>query len=307
VDLAALRRGAQDLLSLQRGSEANASGEQDTHERSDRATDLSDGASRVADSLSALSRRTPFITPQLQEELGQAIDRLARSGRELANGDRQQGEAHGREGSRALSGAVLELRKTESQMCKGGARPGGQSASQQMGELGDRQSEVNHETRDISRRLTEQLRLSTSDQEELRRLAEEQERIRRDLESLQNDEQRSAKLLGHLDAAQDEMKEVEETLRQGALDPSLEQKQQHILSRLLDAARSVNRRYFDPERESRPGEDLARSSPGDIPPDLLRQSDRLRMDLLKAEADRYPVQYRAFVEAYLRALNGSAQ
>jgi septal ring factor EnvC (AmiA/AmiB activator) len=225
----------------------------------------------------------------------------------LENGDRQQGEAHGRDGSRALSTAVLELRKSEAQMCKSGAQPGGQSASQQMGEIGDRQSEVNHRTRDISRRLTEQLRLTTSDQEELHRLADEQERIRRDLESLQNDEQRSAKLLGHLDAAQSEMKEVEETLRQGDLDPSLEQKQQHILSRLLDAARSVNRRDFDPERESRPGEDLARSSPADIPPDLLRQSDRLRMDLLKAEADRYPVQYRAFVEAYLRALNGSVR
>jgi hypothetical protein len=307
VDLAALRRGAQDLLSLQRGSEANANGEQDTRERSDRATDLSDGVSRVADSLSALSRRTPFITPELQEQLGQAIDRLSRSGRELANGDRQQGESNGREGSRALSGAVLELRKAESQMCRSGSKPGGQSASAQMGELGDRQSQVNRQTKDISRRLTEQLRLTTSDQEELHRLAEEQERIRRDLESLQNDEQRSTKLLGHLDAAQNEMKEVEETLREGALDPSLEQKQQHILSRLLDAARSVNRRDFDPDRESRPGEDLARSSPGDIPPELLRQSDRLRMDLLKAEADRYPVQYRAFVEAYLRALNGSSQ
>jgi hypothetical protein len=307
VDLAAMRRGAQDLLSLQRDSEANAQGEQDTHERSDRATDLSDGVSRVADSLAALSKRTPFITPQLQEALGQAIDRLARSGRELENGDRQAGEAHGREGSRALSSAVLELRKSESQMCKSGTQPGGQSASQQMGELGDRQSDVNHRTQEISRRLTEQLRLTTTDQEELHRLAQEQERIRRDLESLQHDEARSSKLLGHLDAAQQEMKEVEETLRQGDLDPSVEQKQQHILSRLLDAARSVNRRDFDPERESRPGEDLARSSPGDIPADLLRQSDRLRMDMLKAEADRYPVQYRAFVEAYLRALNGSAQ
>jgi len=176
-----------------------------------------------------------------------------------------------------------------------------------MGEIGERQSQVNHRTQDVSRRLTEQLRLTTSDQEELRRLADQQERIRRDLESLQSDEERSSKLLGHLDAAQQEMKEVEETLRGGDLDPSLEEKQEHILSRLLDAARSVNRRDFDPERESRPGEDLARSSPGDIPSDLLRQSDRLRMDLLKAEADRYPVQYRAFVEAYLRALNESVR
>jgi len=307
VDLAALRRGAQDLLSLQRGSEANSSSDSDTRERSDRATDLSDGVSRVADSLAALSRRTPFVTPELQQALGQAIDRLARSGRNLGNGDRQEGEALGREGSHALSSAVLELRKSEAQMCKSGSQPGGQSASEQMGEIGERQSQVNHRTQDVSRRLTEQLRLTTSDQEELRRLADQQERIRRDLESLQSDEERSSKLLGHLDAAQQEMKEVEETLRGGDLDPSLEEKQEHILSRLLDAARSVNRRDFDPERESRPGEDLARSSPGDIPSDLLRQSDRLRMDLLKAEADRYPVQYRAFVEAYLRALNESVR
>jgi len=37
----------------------------------------------------------------------------------------------------------------------------------------------------------------------------------------------------------------------------------------------------------------------------MRENDRLRLDLLKAEADRYPAQYRAFIEAYLRSLNGS--
>ena len=141
VDLAAVRRGAQDLLSLQRGSEDNAKSEQDTRERSDRATDLSDGVSRVADSLSALSRRTPFISPQLQEALGQAIDRLSRSGRELANGDRQQGEANGREGSRALSEAVLELRRSRDRRCaRAVPSPAVSRRAQQMGELGERQS-----------------------------------------------------------------------------------------------------------------------------------------------------------------------
>ena len=42
-----------------------------------------------------------------------------------------------------------------------------------------------------------------------------------------------------------------------------------------------------------------------LPADLLRQSDRFRQDLLKSELDRYPAQYRAFVETYLRLLNGS--
>jgi hypothetical protein len=67
----------------------------------------------------------------------------------------------------------------------------------------------------------------------------------------------------------------------------------------------VNRRDFDPQRESRPGQDVAGASPAEIPADLLRQSDRFRQDLLKSELDRYPAQYRSFVEAYLRSLNGS--
>jgi hypothetical protein len=83
------------------------------------------------------------------------------------------------------------------------------------------------------------------------------------------------------------------------------QKQQRILSRMLDAQRSINRRDYDPERESRPGADVARRSPSEIPTDLLRETDRLRLDLLKAEADRYPAQYRAFIESYLRSLNGN--
>jgi hypothetical protein len=102
---------------------------------------------------------------------------------------------------------------------------------------------------------------------------------------------------------QREMKEVEEQLAQGNTSGDLEEKQTRILSRMLDAQRSINRRDFDPERESRTGADVPQRSPGEIPADLLRATDRLRLDVLKAEADRYPAQYRAFIESYLRALN----
>jgi hypothetical protein len=147
--------------------------------------------------------------------------------------------------------------------------------------------------------------MQTGDDAELRRLADEQARIRDQLGQISQDQEAQKRMLGRLDEAQKEMKEVEDQLRNGATDPDLERKQQHILSRLLDAERSLNRQDFDPQRESRPGEDIARRSPAELPPDLMRENDRLRLDLLKADADRYPAQYRAFVEAYLRSLNGS--
>ena len=307
VDLAAVRRGAEDLLSLQRETDENLSSRSPLDGRSDRQTDLSDGVARVADSLNALSQRTPFISHQLGESMGKAMDRLSKSGKAMGQGDRAEGERLGHQGSQALAEAVLELRKTESSMCENpmSSAPGGQTAGQKMSQLGQRQGQLNQQSREITRRLSEQMRMQAGDQAELRRLAEEQARIRAELESMQKDEERNHELLGRLDAARRDMKDVEQSLESGQPGDDLEQKQQRILSRLLDAARSVNRRDFNPERESRPGEDVARVSPGAIPPELLRESDRLRLDMLKAEMDRYPAQYRAFVESYLRALNGT--
>jgi hypothetical protein len=306
VDLAAVRRAAQDLVSLQRAAEASLNPNSPASERADRQSDLSEGTARVADSLWTLAQKTPFVTPDLAATLGRAINSLQQSGKQFTQGDRSGGEASGRTGAGALVEAVLKLRQAESSMCQspGQGRPGG-TVPLQMDELGNRQAQLNDRTRTLGQRLSEQARLAAGDQDELRRLAEEQARIQGALSQIEQEERQKHQLLGRLDQTTQEMKEVEEALRQGQFGDDLEQKQQHILSRLLDAQRSVNRQDFEPRRESRPGEDAARATPPALPAEMLRESDRLRLDLLKAQADRYPAQYRAFVEAYLRALNGA--
>jgi len=311
LDLAAVRRAAQDLLSLQRASERSLAPDRPVRERADRQTDLSEGTSRVADSLHALARQTPFISPKLSQALGRAVSQLSVSGRELATGNRSRGEEAGRGAGESLNEAILELRATEQSMCQGGGgqtgknNPGGQQRGESMEKLSQRQNDLNKRSQGLSRRLSEQMRLQAGDQGELERLSQEQQRIREQLSEIRRGEDERQELLGRLDQTEREMKEVEELLRDGATDPSLEEKQTRILSRMLDATRSLNRRDFEPERESRPGEDVARATPPEIPPELLHPTDRLRLDLLKAEADRYPAQYRSFIEAYLKALNGS--
>jgi hypothetical protein len=169
--------------------------------------------------------------------------------------------------------------------------------------MGEQQGQINQQTRDVTQRLTEQMRLSAGDQARMRELAVQQRALREQVEQIQRDEQLKHQLLGRLDQTQKEMKEVEEVLERGDANGELVDKQQRILSRLLDAQRSVNRRDYDPQRESRPGEEIARVSAPELPADLLRETDRLRLGLLKAESDRYPAQYRAYIEAYLRSLN----
>ncbi len=308
VDLAAVRRAAQDLLSIQRETERNLGSAAPLSSRADRQSDLSDGAARVADSLAMLSQRTPFLSPQLHEALGRAIQNLGQSGRDMDGGNRQRGEEAGLAGSIALNEAVLELRKSESSMCPkpGPSQGGGNSKSQRLSQMGEEQTRLNQETRQVSRRLSQQMEMTLGDRQEMERISREQQRLRQQLESLAQEPVRpdEPKLLGRLDQVEREMKEVEEELRRGLASGELEEKQNRILSRLLDAQRSVNRRDFDPEREARAGEDVARPSPAPLPDELMRENDRLRLDLLKAEADRYPAQYRALIESYLRSLNG---
>lgn len=310
ADLAAVRRSAQDLVSLERVNRSNFGPEAPADDRADRQTALSEGVGRVADSLFALARRSPFITRELATALGRAMQELGASGRELAGGDRSGGEQSSQLASEAINQAVLQLRQIESSMCQkpgqGAPQPQG-SLSQQMGRMGQQQGQLNRETESVAQRLTRQLRMTTGDREQLEQLAQRQSALREQLERIQQEDARKDKLLGKLDAAHQEMKEVEEALRRGQSLGDVEQKQQRILSRMLDAARSVNRRDYDPQRESRPGEDVARRSPDELSPDLLRAGDRLRLDLLRTESDRYPAQYRGFVEAYLRSLNRSGR
>jgi hypothetical protein len=306
VDLAAVRRAAQDLVSLQRQSESSLDPGRANEERANQQTDLSDGVARVADSLGVLSQRSPFLSPKLTESLGRAMNNLSQSGKDLGSGNRSRGEQMGREGSTALNQAILELRLSEASMCNKPGQGKGQAPgmSQRMSQLGQQQSQLNQRSKGLAQRLSQQMRLSAGDQEELQRLSQEQGRLREQLAQIQKDDEARQKLLGRLDAAQRDMHDVEEALAQGNTGGDLEQKQTRILSRLLDANRSVNRRDFDPQRESRPGEDVVQRSAAEIPADLLHETDRLRLDLLKADADRYPAQYRAFIEAYLKALNG---
>jgi hypothetical protein len=266
--------------------------------------DLSEGAARVADSLGMLAKKSPFLTPELAEALGRAINSLQQSSKGFGKSDRAGGEGAARAGANALVEAVLQLRQTESSMCQkpGQGQPGG-TMPMRMDRLGNQQAELNDRTRTLGQRLTERTRLAAGDQEELRRLAQEQARIHDELGQIAQEDRQRRQLLGRLDQTAEEMKQVEEALREGQLGDEVEQKQQHILSRMLDAQRSMNRQDFEPRRESRPGEDTGRSAPPALPAELLRESDRLRLDLLKAQADRYPSQYRAFIEAYLRALN----
>ena len=90
--------------------------------------------------------------------------------------------------------------------------------------------------------------LSPQQQGQLQRLGQQQELIRKSMEQLNQEAKlsgHSKKLPGDLDKILEKMQEVITDMNTQKLDDELIQKQENILSKMLDAQRSINERDFE--------------------------------------------------------------
>jgi hypothetical protein len=109
-------------------------------------------------------------------------------------------------------------------------------------------------------------------------------------------------MLGDLRKIAEEMREVQTDLAQGEISPETIEKQQRILSRLLDSQRSMQERDFEKRRMSETGSSVVKKSP--VPIDFSTQEgkSRLRRDLLRALEEGYARDYQELIRKYFEAL-----
>lgn len=98
------------------------------------------------------------------------------------------------------------------------------------------------------------------------------------------------------------MEEVVRELKQNNISDELIQKQERILTRLLDATRSMNERDYEKRRESRTGEQITGKPPADLKFNEDDLMSRIRQDLLKALEEGYAKDYEILIRKYFEAL-----
>jgi|GEM_PF-1315579 len=280
------------------------SGESDERALASRQFNLVEVTRAYAESLMALSRQTFAVRSEDSGQLGKALQTMERSTRFYELGNLRRARHEGSESSSELNTTIVKLMQSHQQMCSGQSGGGSmQKMLQQMQGLSQGQQQINDQTgRMSSSRSRNQGRLSRSAKERMQWLAAQQEMIRQGLEEVQKEFSESRDLLGDMQGLVEEMKDVEKKLGKNQIDRKLIQRQQQILTRLLDAQRSVRQQEMSPERESRTATLAPRTSPPELPAELLRTDRTLEEDLLRGANDRYPVQYRRLVEDYFRSL-----
>ncbi len=307
-----LGKAARDLVFLSKGQEAmvSSSDAESPQALARSQFQLHSGAAQVADDLEEVIRSSFSLSRRLGMELGDALHKMESATSAFETGRKQAGLATSWEAVPSLNKAALQLMKASQSMtsmslssCQS---PSGQDAArQEMMKLCGMQREVNAGTQGLVKKLSEEGgRLQRSTQEQLANLAARQEMIRKGMKEVSGELGDRKDVLGRLDELAEEMKKVIGDMENENVDRKTVRRQQQILSRLLDAQRSIRRRDTDNERISRVGmDDPDRLPPGAIPPELLDAADKMRSDVLQGKADPIPSAYRRLVDEYFRVIS----
>lgn len=302
----AIKKSVQDLLDISREQENHRSLVQKLDRASPAFGRLAEGqlslmeaASQVSQDIYAVAQKTFFITPEVGKALGEALSRMGQALQGLEGRD-APGAAHWEKGAMvALNEAARQMLLALDAMGASCSASGLESMMQRLQGMSQSQMGINQQTMG----LNQQGQYSMDQRAQMARLAAEQETIRRSVEDLLQEFGNRSEIPGRLDELGEEMKKVVDDLARRQVDQRTIDRQQRILSRLLDAQKSVRRRDYTRRRRSRPGQVVVRRSPGELADDLGEVQEQLRQDLLRALDEEYPKAYEDLIRAYFQALS----
>jgi chromosome segregation ATPase len=260
---------------------------------------IESAATRSAELISEISNETVFISLPLLRLMGQILEDLAVASEKL---DQSQSVSAIQSEMSAMANMnimVMLLLQAKNNACNSNSGSGMKEMMERLSQCTKGQRGINNQT--LMQMPQQGMPLSLSQQQSLQRLAAEQEALRQQMNELNDEFGKRGEMLGRLDALGEEMKKVAEDLNNFKVDRKTIERQEKILSRLLDTQKSVNRREYSRKRKAETGSDYNRTSP-ELPADLLEENERLMNIIKKALQEKYPRKYDRLIKAYFKSL-----
>jgi hypothetical protein len=260
-----------------------------------------EGMSHVIKDIIDLSHETFFISPQISKSLGSANGNMRKSLSELEN--RRQNSAGGfqKQAMAGINESVLSMNQSMEMMSSASSASGFEQYLEQMQKMAGSQGQLNQESLNFFQQ--NQGSLSMEQQGQLRRMAAEQKALQKSMENVANEMQNRSDILGDLENMAKEMGEVVEDLQSLNIDRQTINRQQQILSRMLDAQKSVREKEYSKKRLAEVGKEYRRKSPTDPTKVEDPRMKQLNLDLIRALQEGFNPDYEKLIEEYFRALN----
>lgn len=304
----AIRKAIEDILYISQSQESLADSTRACSQRlgdhsrlASRQGELLDATGRTADKISELTKMTLFVNFATLQKLGDALRAMEKSIKDLGgrNPNLSLNEQIRAMSNLNQSARMLMKSQEQASACQSGT--GMNEMMQQLSQLGQMQMQLNQQTQSLMPIPMGQA-MNLIQQQQLDELAAQQEAIRKGLMELTDQYGDPDNVLGRLGELGEEMRRTAEQMRRQGVDENVVRRQERILSRLLDAQKSVNRRDYTQKRQARTGEDIIRRSPAPLS-DEKTDADRLTEDINNALNEKYPRRYENQIKNYFRAIS----
>lgn len=265
--------------------------------------DLQSACDRVSASIADITKETLFVNSAILERLGNALANMRQAIERLNGRFPDQSSSDQVDAMTSLNQAAAMLMNSLNQASQcNSSGTGMQSLMEKLGQMAQQQQQLNQGSQSILPLPMPGQMMSMAQQQALQRLAAQQEQLRKSLKQLMDEAGNSSEnTLGRLDQIEQDMKKIVEDMQKNQFNQQSIQRQERILSRLLDAQRSVNRRDYSQRRQARSAEDIIRRGPSGL--DFGdNQNERLSEDIKKALSEKYPRRYEGQIKEYFKAI-----
>ena len=263
---------------------------------------LLNNLNQITKELYQLSQKTFFVTPEIGKAVGKALGNMQQALQQMEERNGRGAAGRQRLAMGALNEAVLNVEKSMQGLASASSSVGMEEYLRQLQKMAGQQQGINQQSLQLSLKLGQNGRLTESEQGRLRRLAAQQRALQKALEKLQQEAGDHSNMLGDLQKMAKDMGDVAKRMEMGQLNRETLRRQQKILSRLLDAQRSVRRRDYSKKRQSEVGKSYVIRRPGALPAQVLQQRDQLQEDILRAKKAGYSEDFIQLIQSYYEAL-----
>lgn len=298
---------------------------------------LQEALENVAQKMVEMSENSFAVTPQMAKEISNAMQQMNQAQKELSERKMQQAKQQ-QSGAMSSMNKAAQLMQQSLNKMQGqgegqgegegegegegsgqggsGGGQGGMSMGQQLQQAAALQQMINNTLQQMKGERGEKPGGEQSGQGgqggsgqgdeqqkgEMGRLSSQQGKALKSVEELAAEQKKFAggdkKAAEELNDIAKDMREVVSEMQSGNYDEETLKKQDKILSRLLDATRSVNERDFEKKREAQSAKEYFQKNPSEFNSASSDARKKALQDMLNSLKDKYSKDYELLIKSY---------
>ena len=265
---------------------------------------LKDQLAQTMATMMDLSRETFAVTPEMGKALGKASVEMSESISQLSERNTTGAKNKQDLAMEGLNEAALSIYQSMQNMQSGGSASGYEQFLQQMEKMAGQQQGINNQ----GMQLALGQMAAGMQQGMMQRMLSQQQGVQKSLQELMEEmAQSGTKGTGDLNGIGQDMEDVIKDLKHNRYTRKTQDRQQRILSRMLDSQKSMTQQGKKEERLSETASKIVTfSGPSGLPEDLGQRQSLTSEALNQAMKAGYTQEYMTMIRRYFNSLSQSS-